>query len=92
MFYMRHGESTFNAGVERLGRDPQIPDPILSPLGERQARASAERLAQGGVAISKIVSSPFTRAIQTARIVASVLEKPIIRPPLEQFNEGLTWA
>lgn len=71
---MRHGESTFNA-AEKMGRDIKMDDPPLSPLGERQVQEAAERIKKG--AVRKIISSPFTRAIQTAKIVAAVLDLPI---------------
>ncbi|QQS14261.1 MAG: histidine phosphatase family protein [Rhodospirillales bacterium] len=62
---IRHGESTFNDLYARTGIDPGLIDAPLSPKGESQvaaARAAAARLDA-----ELVVTSPFTRAIQTAR-------------------------
>ncbi|MGZ3676422.1 MAG: histidine phosphatase family protein [Ktedonobacterales bacterium] len=50
-------------------------DSALTPLGEAQARAVGERLAD--VDITHIVSSPLARALATACIIGSVCDKPI---------------
>jgi broad specificity phosphatase PhoE len=50
-------------------------DPPLSPDGVIQAQALAQRLKREKIA--HIFSSPFLRAIQTAKEVATVLELPI---------------
>ncbi len=59
---VRHAESMGNAG---LGGGE---DPLLSPKGTEQARRAAARLAGEGV--THVWSSPFRRAIVTARMVA----------------------
>lgn len=75
MFLLRHGQSTFNAAESADGRDPQIPDPPLTPLGRAQVAAAAERLADRGIV--RLISSPYTRALQTAAIVAERLGLPV---------------
>jgi broad specificity phosphatase PhoE len=60
---MRHGESTFNAGVDLLALDARLTD-----RGREQALAAADRVRALGVDL--VVSSPLTRALQTAEIVA----------------------
>ncbi len=80
MFLLRHGQSTYNAAETALGRDPQIPDPPLTPLGRAQVAAAAERLA--GIGIVRVISSPYTRALQTASIVAERLGLSIQVTPL----------
>ena len=41
MILIRHGESEFNAAVNRTGKSPGIPDPKLTALGHQQARRTA---------------------------------------------------
>ncbi len=69
-FLLRHGESRSNAapGVVAL---PESEGDRLSPLGERQARAAAERIADE-LAIARIVCSPMGRARQTAEPIAEL--------------------
>lgn len=79
MFFMRHGQSTFNVVHDYTGRDPQIPDAPLSELGERQVEAAALRFNKP---LDLIISSPFTRAIQTAHAMAAAQQTPIVIDPL----------
>ena len=60
---IRHGQSTFNALFEETRIDPLHFDARLTPLGHAQVEAARERL--GGAAYDLVVTSPFTRAIQT---------------------------
>ena len=55
------------------------PDEIrpLSPKGQRQAERLAALLAGGGFAPDAILSSPMTRARETAEIVAAALGRPV---------------
>jgi broad specificity phosphatase PhoE len=64
MYLLRHGQSLFNLHYTETHKDPGIEDPILTPLGQAQAEAAAELLA--GKAITRIIVSPYTRALQTA--------------------------
>src|SRR5580692_8646863 len=65
MFLLRHGQSYFNLHFNRTRRDPGIEDPELTPLGVEQARAAAADLAD--TALTRIIVSPYTRALQTAQ-------------------------
>ena len=67
MFLLRHGQSYFNLHFNATRVDPQIHDPELTPLGARQAAAAAQQLA--GVALTRIIISPYLRALQTAEPV-----------------------
>lgn len=61
---IRHGESTFNAAWRAAAVDPLHVDAPLSPVGVeqvRQARRALERLP-----VELVVTSPLTRALQTA--------------------------
>lgn len=79
MILLRHGQSEFNAAFTGTRRDPGIPDPKLTPLGHAQAEEAAEQLA--GEGLRRILSSPYTRALQTAQAVARRLALPIIVTP-----------
>lgn len=78
MILIRHGQSEFNAHHDLTGRDPGIPDPQLTDLGRRQVAESAMKLKKHAYPIRRVLSSPYSRAIQTAEIVADILEAPIV--------------
>jgi glucosyl-3-phosphoglycerate phosphatase len=65
MFVLRHGQSFFNLHFNRTRRDPGIEDPELTPFGVEQARAAAAALA--ATPLTRIIVSPYTRALQTAQ-------------------------
>lgn len=70
-WFLRHGETDWNArGLSQGNVD--IP---LNPTGLAQARSAAELLRNRG--IRAIVSSPLSRALVTAEIVAEALSLPV---------------
>lgn len=71
MFLLRHGQSYFNLHFSSTRRDPGIEDPELTPLGHAQAQQAAEDLAD--TKLTRIIISPYTRALQTA---APFLNRP----------------
>lgn len=71
MILMRHGQSHFNVVYGATRQDPGIRDPGLTKEGQGQVAAAAERLRDH--AVSHIVASPYTRALETAEIVAGAL-------------------
>ncbi len=64
MFLLRHGQSYFNLYFSELRIDPGIEDPELTPLGHEQAALAAVKLA--GAGITRVIISPYTRALETA--------------------------
>src|SRR5882757_10552904 len=80
MILVRHGQSEFNVVYSKTRVDPGIPDPRLTEEGRRQALLAAERLA--GRELTLILSSPYTRALQTAQIIAGELDLPIAIEPM----------
>jgi len=80
MILMRHGQSHFNArfGITRV--DPGLRDPGLTDLGRSQAMATATHLRQHEV--KGIIASPYTRALETAEIVAAALDMPFSVDPI----------
>ncbi|MDD9906131.1 MAG: histidine phosphatase family protein [Rhodospirillaceae bacterium] len=79
MILIRHGQSEFNVVYGKTRIDPGIRDPKLTELGHRQARAAAETVRELGV--HRIVSSPYTRALQTATIIAEALDLSVTVDP-----------
>ena len=75
MFLLRHGQSYFNLHFTDSHVDPGIEDPELTPLGAAQAAAAAGALA--GVALTRVIISPYTRALQTAQPVLAVHPVPV---------------
>ena len=68
LYIIRHGESQGNIGLD-------VEDPHLTELGQKQAELLALRLRN--VDFDVILSSPLTRAIQTATPLASLRQKDI---------------
>jgi broad specificity phosphatase PhoE len=71
MILLRHGQTIFNLHFSKGRIDPGIPDPELTLVGREQAAQAAALLASE--VITRIVSSPYTRAIETALIVGEYL-------------------
>jgi broad specificity phosphatase PhoE len=80
MLLVRHGQSEFNAVYAQTRIDPGIPDPKLTEEGRRQAANAAAMLAAHGV--TRVLASPYTRAIETAEIIARNLGIDISIEPL----------
>jgi broad specificity phosphatase PhoE len=75
MILLRHGQSVFNLLFTQTRKDPGIEDPELTPLGQEQAARAAADLA--GVDITRVIVSPYTRALQTAAPVLAVHDVPV---------------
>ena len=75
MILLRHGQSEFNLHFTATRKDPGIEDPKLTPLGHEQAEQAAAELA--GQGITRILASPYTRALQTAAPLARRLGLPV---------------
>lgn len=71
IYFIRHGQSEFNAAYNEGDKDPLIFDAPLTDRGHRQAEDAKALIADLG--IKQVITSPLTRAIQTAlRIFDSV--------------------
>jgi broad specificity phosphatase PhoE len=91
---VRHGESIGNAAwraaetaeLDEIDIDLRDPDVPLSETGRRQAKALGRRLAAmpPGERPTAVVSSPYVRAAETARIALAEIGDPPIR-----FDERL---
>src|SRR5688572_15583007 len=82
MILIRHGQSEFNLHFSRTGIDPGIVDPHLTETGRAEVRATAETLQRSERPIARLLTSPYTRALQTAEIVAGILKVPVDVEPL----------
>ena len=81
IYIIRHGKTELNKAKVLQGRS-NFP---LNEEGIRQAREAAERL--GDVSFSCVFSSPLTRAVQTAEILAPHI-KPVIDERLIEMDYG----
>ncbi len=88
MILLRHGQSEFNLHFTATRRDPGIVDPRLTPLGHMQAEQAAEALA--AERITRIIVSPYTRALQTAAPVARRLGVPVFVNPVVRERYSFT--
>ncbi|HET6157206.1 MAG TPA: histidine phosphatase family protein [Dongiaceae bacterium] len=82
MILIRHGQSEFNVHFSRTGIDPGIIDPHLTAEGRVQVRQAAEAIQRSERPIVRLLTSPYTRALQTAEILAGVLQVPVDIEPL----------
>ena len=91
--FVRHGESTANAGGFLAGWD----DVPLTPRGEAQARAAGEALA--GAAVGRVLTSDLRRALDTTRLLAAArvaaggapLPEPVVDSGLRERRLG-AWS
>lgn len=85
-FYIfRHGQSTYNLEGRTQG---QTNDSVLTELGREQAATIGSRLKGKGIEI--IVSSPLTRALQTAELANKELNVPVkIDDRFTEVNVGV---
>lgn len=90
MILMRHGESEFNVVYGATRTDPGIEDPSLTDDGRAQVTDAADALRGRDPSVSRIIASPYTRALQTAHIVADTLGVPITVEPL--VRERFAWT
>jgi glucosyl-3-phosphoglycerate phosphatase len=77
---IRHGQTEFNRVFSASRQDPGIRDPQLTDHGRRQARAVAQALRP--LKVGRLITSPYSRALETAEIIAEPLDLPIAVEPL----------
>jgi broad specificity phosphatase PhoE len=90
LYLVRHGQSAGNAEGRFGGHGPTP----LSELGHEQARLTAQALAKEK--IDAIYTSDLSRAVQTAKPLAELLDLPIVQTPAFRERhvgvlEGLTF-
>ena len=77
ILWVRHGQSTWNVLDRLQGHELSPP---LTELGREQAQDAAESLAGRGIV--RLLSSPATRALETAEIIAAHLGLEVEVEPL----------
>src|ERR1700729_2577048 len=87
MILLRHGQSEFNLRFTATRRDPGIEDARLTEYGHHQAEQAASTLAREP--ITRIIASPYTRALQTAEPLARRLGLNIEVLPIVRERFGL---
>ncbi len=78
IYFLRHGQSTGNANGYHQGQH----DFPLSDKGVQQAQQLASLWKAKGIQFDVIISSPLSRARQTAEIIAQALSTPLELDPL----------
>jgi phosphohistidine phosphatase len=73
--FMRHGDA-FSKHESGVSFDSER---TLSPLGQKNALTSAQKLKSLNFSPDSIISSPFVRAVQTAEIVSATFNKKEIQ-------------
>jgi len=81
VWLVRHGETEW----ARLGRHTSRTDVALTETGEEQARALGRRLA--GASFGLVLTSPLSRATETARL-AGFDGVAIVEPDLHEWDYG----
>ncbi len=79
IFLVRHGRTKANEEERFAGRTDE---PLLE-IGKEQAKQAALHLADQNINITAIYASPLVRTIETAQIMAKVLNAPV------KLEEGL---
>lgn len=86
IYLIRHGQTFFNVEHKIAG---QI-ETDLTEIGQKQVLETANHLKNMGVCFDSILSSPLKRAKDTAQIIASVLQTPIVYDDgLKEFSNGI---
>jgi glucosyl-3-phosphoglycerate phosphatase len=77
IFWVRHGQSTWNAIDRMQGHELSPP---LTDLGRTQSAQAADALVGRGVV--HLLSSPATRALETAAVIGERLGLDVVTEPL----------
>ncbi len=88
IYFIRHGESEANLKHVFAGQRDNSP---LTKKGIEQAKAEGQKIREMGLVISKIISSPLIRAIDTAKIVSDIIgydKEIVIDPRITEYDMG----
>lgn len=78
MIVIRHGQSEFNVRFAETRTDPGIEDPHLTEIGRQQIEAGGRFIEQAYRGrLTRILTSPYTRTLQSAQILADMLGLPV---------------
>lgn len=89
LFILRHAERLDYVDLlwQRKLKDCPNDDPPLAPKGRVQAEEAARRLSSES--FDYVITSPFQRCVETASIVATKVQKPIL---VEQGLCEILWT
>ncbi|MEO1190716.1 MAG: histidine phosphatase family protein [Pseudomonadota bacterium] len=73
MLLIRHGQSEFNVHYSKTRVDPGIVDPRLTEAGKQQITEAAQDLTSAPRRPTRLISSPYWRALETAEILGEAL-------------------
>ena len=74
LYFVRHGQSQWNVENRICGSM----DSPLTDKGRREALESGKKILEEGIKVDIIYSSPLSRALETARIISSVISVPLV--------------
>lgn len=83
IYIIRHGQTELNNAKVLQGRS----DYPMNETGMGQAREAAQKLKEMGIRFDHVFTSPLTRAIQTAEIVAPCV-MPVVEERLIEMDYG----
>lgn len=85
LYFVRHGETFWNVENKICGQT----DSPLTKRGHAQAIATGERIRSLGLQIDQVLSSPLSRAYETAQHIAEINGFPLqVEPRLIEQNFG----
>lgn len=86
LYYLRHGQTTWNADGNRYAGATDVP---LTELGIQQAKQGSARIRD--IEFDAVFCSGMSRALETAELVLDGRDVPIVQDPrLNEMNYG-TW-
>jgi len=85
LYLIRHGQSEVNAQPDMIG---QTADSRLTEKGRMQANLLGERLKKEGLSLDRVFASPYTRALDTAKIAVGESTPITIHEDLREYSAG----
>ncbi len=84
LYFIRHGQTHYNAAKRFQGRK-DIP---LNSAGKEQATLLRNLLESHQISLKRLVSSPLSRAVETAKIISSGNIEILIEPDFTEIDLG----
>lgn len=85
LYFVRHGETVWNVENKICGKT----ESPLTERGHQQAIAAAQKIRDEHLHIDQILSSPLSRAYDTAKHIAEINDLPLkVEPRLKEQNFG----
>ena len=85
-YFVRHGETIWNVENKICGAT----DIALTPRGHEQAIATGKKILEQGIKADVILTSPLSRAYDTAKHISDITGVPVeVEPRLTEQNFGI---